>query len=272
MPLQVIQLQPGHHDEREERSPGSSSAGATSAVSDAPADGAPPTAAMQGSYADLMLDGEGSFASFPMSFSYEIVQYTPQPAATLVVSGLRATIEPLGGGSKKPRAAPPTTPPSGAVDTVAAPAAEQAPRHVLRLTLLEELGGACAQTSACALKVAFFGPRLGSVDWAGEVLELGLPFGSPRPPLVRLEFWGDKDAEATKSGSVAASDGSGAEELSHVAGMAMGAPGAPCPQASVDVRLPEDGLSGSMEVLLTGALGFDKDVRLSLSHETLRQG
>ena len=92
------------------------------------------------------------------------------------------------------------------------------------------------ETSAAPLSFGFLGPRLRSLTWCDEKLSVELPTGSPRPPLLRLELRGAMDYNEAS------------------------------PQASLEIRMPEavshTPHDGSMEVLLTGALGFNKDARL----------
>ena len=84
-------------------------------------------------------------------------------------------------------------------------------------------------------------------------MRIKLPFGSPRPPLLRVELWqapSDEDADGGAWNTLAAYGP---------------------PQASADIRMPEVCQEGKvkMTVLMVGALGFNKDVKLTFKHKTV---
>jgi hypothetical protein len=100
---------------------------------------------------------------------------------------------------------------------------------------------------------SFFGiPQAPSIEWRDLELALGLPHGSPRPPLVRMELW-----QEAAGGSGKPSDGK--------------------PVAQAEIRLPGSGHPGEpssasasgaplkSEMILSGRMGWNKDVRLSFS-------
>lgn len=192
----------------------------------------------------------------------QVIEYHPAPPATLEFSQLKASIEALGGASAKKRKPPPSSTKGtkskgaaaakGSVGGSSSGGGGSSSSHVVRIVLLEEMGGQSVSTPAAPLTFGFFGPQLGSLAWADARPLVQLPRGSPRPPLLRFELW-DSTALAV-------------EEAARVNRAATDDEGAPpaTPQASLDVRMREETEGdGMMTMLLVGALGFNKDVKLS---------